>query len=854
MAMTETGFGDLLRRYRTAAGLTQEELAERAGLSTRGISDLERGARGLPRKDTLQLCLHALDLSPEDRATLVSAATRPPAAPPARQRTDGRPALPVPLTPLIGREQEIAAVSTLLRDPAVRLVTLTGPGGTGKTRLALAVAEHGAADFPDGVVFVPLASLGDPAFVPSVIAQRLGVREATGQTLLDRLVSSLADKHRLLILDNFEHLLPAASLLADLLGAGPGLQVLVTSRAALHLTGEHIFPVPPLRLPDPGRLPLLETLAQNEAVRLFVARAQALNPGFALTVENAPAVAEIVHRLDGLPLAVELAAARVPVLSPAALLARLDRRLPLLTGGAQDLPDRQKTLRDTIAWSYDLLSAGEQALFRRLAAFEGGSTLEAAEAVCGEAGLDVLEAMRALVDQSLLQRMELPGAPPRFGMLETVREYASERLVASGEAESLRVRHARYFTGLAEQAEPTGFAAAESTAAEQLEAELPNMRAALAWAIEQGATELLLRLTVALWQFWVQISPGEGYLWLERAVATTAQAPRGLLGKRARLLATTAQLAWWRGDLARMVQLLDESIAMAREAGDARATALALQGYGSVAAVHGELERAAALSVEALTHWRALADPVGTAETLYHLGYIAALQGDQDAAERWFSEALNEARAIGSRLWIAGALEALGTCARERGDLCRAARLFGESLALLGERGNPLLVGNCLKSLGAVAGVAGDPRQAARLLGAAEALRERHGLAVYPAELPRLERASAPARARLSATSFAAAWAAGRALPVEQAVVEALQVADDVTAAWAPDPSASHGLSPRELEVLRLLAEGHPDRQIAETLSISPKTVGRHISNILVKLDVATRTAAATHAVRHNLV
>src|SRR5918994_3389242 len=452
--MTESDFGGLLRRYRVAEGLTQEELAERAGVSTRGVSDLERGAHVLPRKDTLQLLLDALALAPADRATLVAAARRPVTTRARRESDDRPPGLPVPLTPLIGRDHAIEAVAALLAQPTIRLLPLTGPGGTGKTRLALAVAEQVAPAFPDGVVFVSLAPVADPALVAPTIAERLGARERADQTLRDALVTHLAGKRLLLVLDNFEHVLPAAPLVAELLGACPALRVLTTSRAALHLSGEHLYSVPPLALPDAGRLPPLEELGQTAAVRLFVDRARAVKSDFTLSEANIPAVVEIVHRLDGLPLALELVAARARALSPAALSVRLHRRFPLLTGGAPDLPERQRTLRDTIAWSYDLLRPSEQALFRRLGVFAGGFTLEAAEAVADlNASFDVLEGMTSLLDTSLLQRDE-QDAEPRYTMLATIREFALERLTESGEESTTRDRHAGFFLALVERGDP----------------------------------------------------------------------------------------------------------------------------------------------------------------------------------------------------------------------------------------------------------------------------------------------------------------------------------------------------------------------------------------------------------------
>ena len=384
-----------------------------------------------------------------------------------------------------------------------RLITLTGPGGTGKTRLALAVAERIASEFRDGVVFVPLAPLGDPAFVASAIAQRLGVREGAGPPLFDHLTAYLSDKRLLLVLDNVEHLLPAVMLVADLLTAGPGIKVLTTSRTPLHLSGELTYPVPSLALPEPGHIPPLDELAQTEAVRLFVDRAQAAKPGFTLSEDNARAVVEIVRRLDGLPLALELAAARMTILSPAALLRRLDRRLPLLSGGALDLPARQRTLRDTIAWSYDLLRPPEQALFRRLAVFAGGWTLEAAAVggATGDSEIDVLEGLTSLADQSLVHEVDQPDGEPRFGMLETVREFALERLAAEGEEFWVRQRHAEHFAAFAESAEPLLLGAEELTWLDRCEVEIANLREATNWSAANKPAPGL-RIAASLWWFW----------------------------------------------------------------------------------------------------------------------------------------------------------------------------------------------------------------------------------------------------------------------------------------------------------------------------------------------------------------
>ncbi len=529
---------NLVRHYRTAAALSQEALAERAGLSVRAISDLERGIHRVPRLETVRLLADALALDEAGRAELLAAARPQAMAPVLRDQERSHPpaVLPVPPTRLIGRETEVAAIAQLLAQDDVRLVTVTGPGGTGKTRLALEVAAGALGQYPDGVCFVDLSALTDPTLVVPTIAATLGVREVVGQPLLQTLSQVVRPKRMLLLLDNCEQVLAAAPDVAALLATSPRLAVLATSRASLRIRGEHEVPLLPLPVPAADRLPPLEALAQVPAVALFVDLASASRPDFALTAENATAVAAICQRLDGLPLAIELAAARVKVLPPAALLARLEQRLPLLTGGGRDLPARQRTMRDAIAWSYDLLAPEEQALFRHLAVFAGGFTLAAAEAVAAPDGtLPVLEGVVALVEQSLLRQMPGTDDEPRYQMLETVREFALEQLAASGDEAALREVHAAYFLALSEQARPHLAGAQQRTWLRRLEVEHPNLRAALEALDASREHETQLRLAANLWHFWsIHAHFAEGRVHLERAlvhaVTPTTDRAEALLG------------------------------------------------------------------------------------------------------------------------------------------------------------------------------------------------------------------------------------------------------------------------------------------------------------------------------------
>jgi predicted ATPase/DNA-binding CsgD family transcriptional regulator/transcriptional regulator with XRE-family HTH domain len=902
------GFGEVLRRYRVAAGLTQEALAERAALSPRGISDLERSVRTRPYPATVRRLADALGLSEADRHVLQAAAT-----PSARcdATTVGRPhggSLPTPLSSFVGREREVAGVRHLLA--ASRLVTLLGPGGIGKTRLAIEAATGMVDRFADGVDFVALASVRDPDLVISAVARALGIQDMGGRDMADRLQSHLRTADLLLVLDNFEHVLPAADAVGSLLANCPHLRVLVTSRAPLRLSGECEVPVQPLALPEARDSPSPEELGRYEAVRLFIERGSRVRPQLMLTGRQATAVAGICARLDGLPLAIELAAARLRVLSPEVLLERLEHALPLLVGGPRDMPARQQTLAATIGWSYDLLDPAEQRLFRRMSVFVGGFTLDAAEAVCGDAdlGLAVLDGLESLLAKSLLGRHDEDRATPRFRMLETVREYALEQARAAGELAEFRRRHAAYFLRVAEMAASKFSSVSAPEWLQRLETDHNNLRASLSWALEEHDADTALRLSSAVWHFWY----ARGYLtegarWLEAALrmadAVSSEQPqaRGVpdaprhVTARARALTGAGVLAHYQGHYARAATLCGRSLALCRKAGDQPGIASALRGLALVARSGGDFATARTMYEEARRIHEALGDQWGLSYTLRYLAIVLWMEADYAAARPVIDASLSLAREIGDGQGVGlsltvtsyvacslGEHEVAETAARDAfahhesyGDRRGAAQALWtlgmavagqaryqeanahhkRALSTFAEIGDRYFMGVCFIGLAQVAVAAGRPRDAVCLLAADSATMAAIGAPRWRwlSITPYIQRTLDQARTMLDETTFEQAWTTGEALSVEEAATLAMAVPDPArhvrSAATHSDRTCP--LTPRELAVARRVARGLTNKQIAAELVIAEGTADRHLSNILGKLAFSSRAQVAAWVVEH---
>lgn len=747
---------------------------------------------------------------------------------PAKQSEARGTNIPVQQTGFVGREKEVAAASEMLLRADVRLVTVTGPGGIGKTRLAVEVASRLVEQFPGGVYYVPLSPLRDPGLIGSAIVQAMGIREGGGQSALEILKKNLHDSARgpvLFLLDNFEHLLQAAPTVAELLSMGSNLKILVTSRAALHVYGEHEFPVPPLELPDSKSKQPVDVLLRYPAVALFVQRAAAARPDFELNEENATAVTDICARLDGLPLAIELAAARVKVLSPSSMRTRLASRLQLLTGGARDLPQRQQTLRAAIDWSYDLLSPAEQELFRRLSVFVSGCTLESVEAVCdtkGDLDLDLLDGMASMVDKSLMRQVEQARGESRFVMLETIREYAREKLEASHEEAATKRAHAAYCLVLAEEAAAEQSAEKGAEWLERLALEHDNLRAALEWLADTGNADWGLRLGNALFRFWETreyLSEARDRLGkllkLPAAAGPTKARARALFaagvlaGEQsdfepaeaqmresldiARRLNDTqgaavtlnglAVLARDQGRIAEARSLLEQSLELWRETGDLKAVARSLSNLANIVKMQGEFPRVRSLYKECHSIFQGLGDRPGVAWSLNYQGDVAREEGDLAAARTLYEQGLAIFRELGDRWGIAGTLADLGNLAREQRDPGAAHALHCESLKIFQELEHKRGVARLLECFACSAAVQFQAERSLRLAGVAAALRQTIGAPLMAPEQAKLEAILQPVRQGLSDRAGAAAWLEGWAMPVDQAIEEVLKSEADARSA-----------------------------------------------------------------------
>lgn len=765
--------------------------------------------------------------------------------------------LPLQPMPMIGRSQELGVARQQLLSNEVRLLTLTGPGGVGKTRLALAIAAELVEIFAHGVWFVDLAPVREPGLVPSAVAQVLGLHEVGNRPLSETLAAYLQERHLLLVLDNFEHLLPAAALLAGLLENCPELNILVTSRERLRLRWEWTMPVPPLALPDLGRSLEPDTLAQVPAVALFIQRAQAARAGFELTEANAPAVAALCTRLDGLPLAIELAAARVGVLTPAEMLARLERGLPLPGQAGPDAPDRHRTLQAAIQWSYDLLPATEQRLFHRLGVFVGGWGLAAAEAVVTEPGEDVLTGLSSLIEKSLVQVLPQRQEASRFGLLEPIREVALAQLQASDEVAAIRRRHAVYYAAIAERTPVEAKGKGQQAWFDILEQEHDNLRAALAWSSEGGEPLPGLRMTAALWFFWwLRGHISEGRYWLELSLAQNPEAPAEL-----RLLALEGlgMLVGWQEAYEQGVALLDEAVSLARRLDDQSGLARILGRIGWIAWLNGRTERVTELT-QALGECQATADAWSLAYSFLSLGALLYEVGQEPAAIATLEEALLFFRDVEENHGVAFALGKLALLRNNQGDAGLARQLAQEGLEFALALHDPHVIAYCADDVAQLIGPEGPSEPLARLLGGVDSLRQTIGLLRTPRERTAYEELVAALRGNLGEASFATAWAAGRELPADRVAglgLEALAQAPATQPVAPPTttgPTLPNPLSEREREVLRLVAEGLSNQQIADRLFITERTVRFHVTSVFNRLGADNRAQAVALATQRGLL
>jgi predicted ATPase/DNA-binding XRE family transcriptional regulator len=767
---TQLSFGKRLRQHRRAAGLTQEELAERASLSPRGLRYLERGVRA-PFPDTVRRLVAALGLHPEDEIELSNSARQE------RQRSGRRygfPPLPAPNGDLVGRQHELASALELLRESRVRLLTITGPGGVGKTRLALEIADALERQFADGVVWVPLAGLTAAEQVGPSVLQALGGSESNRLNLEDALVARLRDLNALLIIDNFEHVTRAAVLIGALLPSCPDVKLLVTSRAPLRLGSEREFTLSPLPVPRADHVMDRETIASNAAVELFTTRARAMVRDFNLTDTNAASVVEICRRLDGLPLALELAAARVRTLRPEEMVQQLDHHLALLTKGPVDAPPRQRTLRDTLDWSYALLEPAEQSLLRRLAVFASGCSFAAIRAICTPADdpdLNLVDAIDGLQRNSLLDREDPPGTNARYVLLETVREYALDRLGAAPEEEhEVRTRHADWYSSLARDLSTQLQGAAQAAAVVRLEEEHDNLRAALRWWLQIGAADRALDLASSLWMFWyIRGYAAEGRAQLSSVLELPATAEFPQL--KARALTGAGQLARARADYPAARALMEESVALYQACGDQQGTATALFGTGFVARMQGDSAAARQIFDKALELSRAGGDQYVSAMALHHLGMMAA-ETDRDyaSARSLLEEALVIFRQIGFPRHVALALATLGDVERAEGNYDRAQQFLSESLNTFVTGGQKHEIHLPLEAVANLAFDHGDAARAVVIAAAADGLRNRLGDPPFPGIARQRERWLASAREELGQPGFTAAWAQGAAMSADDII------------------------------------------------------------------------------------